>query len=545
MRIDDGKTISWRSKLRRHTATVLAATLATGGITALALIGPASAAQAAAEEPRLIFSEDFENPAVSEARQTLTTYVGVNGNTYTSDAYWADVNACNGMVISAETPYYLGFDQDGNPLPGSDCLAENRGYNDAFFRVQQLAEYIGQVNGSTEPKKNSVVAAYTEGGPTDGARWEDNIEFATEQNIGLGGAPNRFVSFSVNAGAINCHAPNPQLQFFLTSEGNEDQKLGDDAINPCQSPVAPGTTAVEGMTPDLPNNDSRPFRAGTFATDAVLTPAGATSIGIVMRNLLFTNGGNDHAFDDIRILDVSPSIDKEFSTPAPGENTATMTIKIVNTSELGEKRGWELTDWLSDGLRVADTPNLSTTCTADVSTGSDADRDTVTATNGVLDAGQESCTITVDVSPRDTVEGSSSFENGADNFRDPNSEDPYTGYPVGLTPREPAQVEFRSTPPSAGPDAVTTPQGTAVELHPAITPGDAPVTSFAFLDADGNPADTVTVPGEGTWSFSQNDDGEYIPVFTPEPGFTGEATQQRYRVTDDYGQTAESTLDVT
>lgn len=62
--------------------------------------------------------------------------------------------------------------------------------------------------------------------------------------------------------------------------------------------------------------------------------------------------------------------------------------------------------------------------------------------------------------------------------------------------------------------------------------------SVTLLDADGDPATTVTVTGQGTYTL---DGSTGVITFTPATGYTGTATPVDYRVTDAYGQSASST----
>nr|WP_228495244.1 DUF11 domain-containing protein [Clavibacter sp. VKM Ac-2873] len=108
-----------------------------------------------------------------------------------------------------------------------------------------------------------------------------------------------------------------------------------------------------------------------------------------------SNGGNDHAFDNLKILDVTPQLDKSFS-PAlqrTGENS-TLTFTVTNTSELGQKNGWSFKDQLPSGLTLANS-TVGGTCNA--TTTASAGGDTIDVTNGRLATGDKSCTITVQV----------------------------------------------------------------------------------------------------------------------------------------------------
>jgi hypothetical protein len=49
-------------------------------------------------------------------------------------------------------------------------------------------------------------------------------------------------------------------------------------------------------------------------------------------------GGNDHGFDNITILDVTPQLDKSFSPSVVGVGQpSTLTFTVTNTDELASK----------------------------------------------------------------------------------------------------------------------------------------------------------------------------------------------------------------
>jgi CshA-type fibril repeat protein len=101
--------------------------------------------------------------------------------------------------------------------------------------------------------------------------------------------------------------------------------------------------------------------------------------------------------------------------------------------------------------------------------------------------------------------------------------------------------------PAAAPDSRTTPQGVPVTVNVLLN--DDPhgasfdVTSVRLLDpASGTYGTQVTIPGQGTYTV---DVATGLVTFTPLPTFTGVATPVRYRVTDNHGLTASSTLTIT
>lgn len=205
--------------------------------------------------------------------------------------------------------------------------------------------------------------------------------------------------------------------------------MSDTAIDPCTDSRA---RTIQSVT-----QQGRAFdvNVGRFVADGNRLLTG-TTLGIVMRNENGFGGGNDGAYDNIRVLDVTPQLDKSFSPQrVPVNGVSTLTLTVTNTSELGAKNGWAFTDNLPDGLVVADDPNLGgtfqATRTATPGTG------TVEITDGVLAEGAQSCTVTVDVtskSPTGSEASPVTYRNCAANFSDV----------VGMDLPNCASVEFYS-----------------------------------------------------------------------------------------------------
>jgi uncharacterized repeat protein (TIGR01451 family) len=134
---------------------------------------------------------------------------------------------------------------------------------------------------------------------------------------------------------------------------------------------------------------------GTFTGDAPVLFTGAT-LGLKVINEQGSGNGNDHAFDDIRLLDVTPQLDKSFSpTTAQVGGTSTLTFSITNTADLLAKSGWSFTDTLPAGLTLASPSAASTTCAGTVTAPDGGSA--VSVADGRLAAGQVSCTVTVNV----------------------------------------------------------------------------------------------------------------------------------------------------
>jgi uncharacterized repeat protein (TIGR01451 family) len=197
---------------------------------------------------------------------------------------------------------------------------------------------------------------------------------------------------SVNAAEMSCDATHfhAMLDFFLTS-GSASYPDTPTSVLPCSDGtlLATGATAVQNIY------------GGTFLGDEPVLFTG-TSVGLKMINEQGSGNGNDHAFDDISLDDVTPQLDKSFSPDtAQAGGTATLTFTITNTDDLLAKDGWSFTDTLPKGLTLATPAAAATTCPAGTVTAPDGGS-TVSVTGGDLDAGQASCTVSVHVTSATT-----------------------------------------------------------------------------------------------------------------------------------------------
>ena len=350
------------------------------------LVAPAQAAPGTpgvAQPGTVLFHEDFENIA-DDTETPLVIYVGATGTAYTAEGQWANPGTCNGIVTSFNSPNNV-------------ACASNPSSGGGQTQIRNLANSLGTINGSPDSADNHAVSAYT-ANPSPGANL---IEFGTQAPIPVN-VQNRFIGFSVNVAAINCFASTPLLNFYLVDNGVE-RSANTTPIAPCD--------AVETF----------------YSTGSVLFSG--SSLGIAMRNVNGSGTGNDHAFDDIRVLDLTPQLDKAFSPASvPVGASSTLTLTVTNTDELAAKNGWSFTDALPAGLTVADGA-AATTCPAGAVTAPAGA--TSVAVTGNLDAGMASCTVTVNV----TAAAAGSFTNGPSNI---------TG--IGINPPGESTVEFVEQP---------------------------------------------------------------------------------------------------
>ncbi|EDY49711.1 hypothetical protein SSCG_02813 [Streptomyces clavuligerus] len=315
--------------------------------------------------PSAVYSEDFEN-GTGQTPILLSAYTGappVNAK-YTAAPAWIDAAHCNGIIL----------DQSGS----NNAACQNQNAT-AMAELKYMANVLGRVVGSATPRTTPPVSAYTDGA-NPGA---NKVEIQTVNAIPLS-TSDRFITFSVDVAAVNCGVSAPLLNFFLTGAG-PDIPASDQAINPCTDPRS-----------STYNVGPRPIQAGSFASDSSVFFTGS-AVGVKMTNANGSGLGNDHAYDNLRILDVTPQLDKGFSPASiPQGGVSTLTFTVTNTSELAEKNGFSFSDNLPSGVTVAATPNAATTC-GSASLTAVAGTGVVGLSGGVLAAGATSCTFTVDV----------------------------------------------------------------------------------------------------------------------------------------------------
>lgn len=336
-------------------------------LVAFAIAGTPQAVQAHAQAPGTpgvpqapvtVFVEDFER--AGDTPVFLENYVGAPplDETYTADPPWLDHGQCNGIILS----------RSGADQPGCRWVSY----------LKDMADALGQVGG-TNPPTNHAVSAYSD----TVAPGVDRVEFRTQQPIPIA-KPNRYITFAVDVAADNCRYEDPLLKFYLTGSG-PDIPTFTTPINPCTDPkTKPYPGGMSGLM------------AGSFAGDRAVLFSG-TELGIKMLNGQGNSFGNDHAFDNIRILDATPQLDKAFS-PATIDrgDTSTLTMTVTNTGELAAKDDFGFTDSLPAGVQVASTAGASTTCgngTVSAAPGGTS----VALAGGDLAAGAKSCTVTVKV----------------------------------------------------------------------------------------------------------------------------------------------------
>ena len=364
----------------------------------------------------VVYQEDFENTTDASATGAQSysvagdSYVGITppGQTYTASPDWLNGMYCNGVIIAASNTTQPSWTVATTPTPDNKCRTQlgAQSYN----AIRTLARGMGTVFGGAD--SNHVVSAYTEcpagicttigSGPTNGVMFQTNSLIPVTAN--------HYYTFQVDVGARNCPAVavgittagDPQFQFQMIDGGGTVTNIGG-ILNPCTT----GRT-----TTSVVNLQTSPFISPTTVYTKQITASQAikyagNQLGVKMYNASGATFGNDAAFDNIKILDVTPSINKTFSpaTVAAGD-TSTLTFTITNTLDNLAKPGWEFTDNLPAGMTLANT-TVGGTCRNFANTGTPANLVGASGATSITIRGSlaavASCTVTVTVQIASTV----------------------------------------------------------------------------------------------------------------------------------------------
>jgi uncharacterized repeat protein (TIGR01451 family) len=464
-------------------------------IALLALPGAVKAAPGVPVSPIVIWIEDFENPQsppIAQEGRDLLLYQGATppGQRYTADAPWrmAD-NHCNGFVAS--------FNQDPNSAAMiAVCASVARRWN----AVQQFAQIAGRFAGlsTNDAKNNHALGAHTEGGVYTAP---NKVVFGTAANIPQG-FNNRFLAASIDTVTAFCNlTTHPLMRFSLLNALGSEMPLGGTTVDTCTDGLSIRADAI-GVA-----GASSSIAKKVTSSGALLFSS--SSFGLRLYNDQPSSAGNDSAIDNVRLLDVTPQVDKAF---APANitfgQTSRLTITITNTSDLLAKNGWSFTDSLPAGLEIAGT--ATTTCAAGTTVVAPSGGTSVGVTVGNLAQASASCEVAVDVRPTAT----GSFSNGASNLvltgLNPPAEPAVLNVtpladmratnvtlPTSMTVGTPVSGSFSCT--NAGPNPANTasctitglPAGAAVSCNPAV-PTAAPLASGASIACTVNFTPTTT-----------------------------------------------------
>lgn len=406
------------------------------------------------------------------------------------------VNKSNGVLAPAATGQ--------NP----DTVLYPNGYNNPGSEGE--AKY-------TAARKNDAVTAYSMAqypNPAQHLVFENSAAFnLTQMNTGQTGA--RFYTTSVDVAELSCGAANSSLEFKLfTGVGGSDPKTyplvgaSGERIVACTDArlgyfTAP-TNAASGHDFQLFSSDytywgpwaGASVRGGRFySADAkLLSATEASSVKVQLLNSTAAHDGNDFAFDNIRIVDATPTLYKEFlATDGMVEagKAVTLMFNVVNTTDLAQKSGWSFTDQLPQGLKVASTPNgrVEGNCTATFAP--TAGHTSITVSNGVLNQGAENCKLYVDVvvdsSAAPTEPGDeATFTNCPATEQPADPEDGYLTASTGVNSSECADVTFYVDP-EIEVEKAASPSSADLGPNGGLQQGDDVTYTVSFRNSGRNP----------------------------------------------------------
>ena len=386
----------------------------------------APAASAAQPAGTALFTETFEVAQTSPVM--LNAYASAAGAAYTASSYWLDAHYCNGFVMNADMGVTKNQINDTYCGPnGGDRNSQQS--EDDYGAVRTKAFALGKLAGldDTAARLNGTLSTNTSGGtPSTDISSPNSVLLETSSNgISLPGAGGRFLAVSLDS-AAQCGtngdetATAPLLSLWLlTDEDRSGTRLTTTPINVCDRNYrhVTGWTLINDQQLRRTNNSLYeawvyPVRVGSYFGDQSFLVGDQTTFGLRIRNTSHASStgsgaggsqgpanGNDGAIDNLRIVDVTPWLEKSFSPGrVPVGATSTLTLTIRNTAELAAKNGWSFVDTLPAGLTVADPANQRPTGTC-LSGGAKVslESDSITVAGGVLGVGVDRCTIVVEV----------------------------------------------------------------------------------------------------------------------------------------------------
>lgn len=364
------------------------------------------------EAPIEVWGENFEQGLNATAPSALTAYAS---GRYTASPGWSTPSTCTGVLVNYNAAYY--------PNETSSCprqvLANGLFSTLAAREVRRLADVLGQVAAGVAGSQSSTAPAV---GSTDATRTNHALvgyptatpggTTVLESNAALGitAAGSRYYTLRVNAAAAGCSTGAPSLTPILFSGSTTLLAPFAAPIAPCSltgpvfyssSPVLERSGGVIAGVGDPAISTSARAAVYTGSSAALLTPAQIASARLRLSNST-TGTGSGFGVDNLRVLDVTPSLDFSFSPASvPVGTPSTLTYTITNTSEGIAKNDWSFINTLPAGLTVAPTPAVGGTCTQVTGTAfavtALAGSASIAAVGGDLASGASSCTITVNV----------------------------------------------------------------------------------------------------------------------------------------------------
>ena len=404
------------------------------------------------QPPTVAWVEHFQSPAPTANNMPIPIEnfgypSSVDGSTLypSADPEWqANSGNCNGWVLN-------GYSQSpANTIPTSTCgtaananggaacttkacAAAAQVGQPAWWFLKGMAAIIGVQIGLADPASNNVVASQTNGG-------SQAAGFQYVANDLVNTVPGHFYAVSVDFAEAHCpNGPGGKSTWYdaretlyMIVDGHPQPMLGDGTVAGGVSVCNSGSLQyVPSTVTQPPGNNSLSTTQNTNAwvntpyyyLHMVSQPFEASTsgipLGLSVYNARAQFAGNDVAFDNPQIVDVTPQVDKSFTPSSiPAGGTATLTWTITNTNDLDAKDGFSFTDNLTAPLRAVGTgtTNCNDASYAASPTGSvtpSADGSSV-AVAGSLAAGVAYCTASIQV----TTDKVGAYANAGGNLTD-------------------------------------------------------------------------------------------------------------------------------
>ncbi|MEV8274279.1 hypothetical protein [Microbacterium sp. NPDC077184] len=361
-------------------------------------------------DPVEVWTETFEQGLGTTAASGIATYAG---GRYTASVGWRSGANCTGVLVNYTAAYP---NVQFCPSQGASTVSARE--------VRRLADVLGQLNAgavggtaSTAPTTSSSAQTRANHAlvarPYTAVTTGQTTVLESGSPLGISADGGRYYTLRFDAAGAPCGANNPALSLSLFAGSTTLLSAFPTAVNPCTTtgPVFyTSTPALErsggGTDPVL----SASARAATFtgSSAALLSPTQIEAARIRLTNTV-TGTGSGFGIDNLRVLDVTPTLDWSFSPDSVPEGTpSTLTYTVTNTDDLIAKTDWSFTNTLPTGVVVAPTPAVGGSCTQVAGTAftvtASAGAGTVAVAGGDLGSGTASCTVTVDVVA--TAEGS-------------------------------------------------------------------------------------------------------------------------------------------
>ena len=250
----------------------------------------------------------------------------------------------------------------------------------------------------TQAAKTALVTAYNDAASQGPEIAIPGLTLGSGQTLAPG-VYNSNTSIQINGTLTLDGGGDPNAVFVFQAgstltTGSASRILLTNGAQPCNVYWQVGSSVTLGTTTT--------FSGIIMALTSITMNNGATLDG----QALARNGAVTLDSNTITLQLCSPQVSKSFSPASidAGTGTSTLTVTFSNNNVSDAQLTSSFIDNLPTGLEIASTPNASTTCTPDVGSSltATAGGSSVSMSSGYFIPGEDSCTLSVDVSAPDT-----------------------------------------------------------------------------------------------------------------------------------------------